>query len=64
MAAAVRQGVCAETVRRWIRAGQLKAVKVGGRVYVYERDVVKLEQPVVPHPAVVATEEGGDRGDE
>ena len=57
---AVRCDVCTRTVRGWIAAGKLKALRIGGRVLVAESEILRfLSEAEKQGPA-----EDGPRGDQ
>lgn len=41
---AVRLGVAPSTVRRWINAGRLPAVRIGSRLRIREADLARVER--------------------
>jgi len=49
-------GVCHETVRRWVRAGDLPSIRISGALYIPRHNVDRLlaEAAAVPKTARIA----------
>ncbi|HEY3241700.1 MAG TPA: helix-turn-helix domain-containing protein [Acidimicrobiia bacterium] len=58
--AAARVGRSAETVRRWIRSGRLRAQKVGTQHLIDEEDLAAVGAAEVPVPAFLARTSTGE----
>jgi excisionase family DNA binding protein len=52
--AALAANVTEQTVRRWIKSGRLRAVKVGGRYRTTTQWIQELSAPVAAHADTVA----------
>lgn len=58
--AAVRLGRSAETIRRWIRSGRLRASKVGTQHLIDEEDLAAVEGETLPVPDFLARTSTGE----
>lgn len=58
--AASRLGRSAETIRRWIRSGRLRATKVGTQHLIDEEDLVAIESDTLPVPVFLSRTSTGE----
>ncbi len=58
--AAARLGRSAETLRRWIRSGRLRAQKVGTQHLIDEADLEAMEDETLPVPEYLARTSTGE----